>query len=185
MTTVTHRMLALVSASILTLAGAIGCASPTEAAERARLSLADGFVPEGTTIDDTDVPGVARLTPELRDAVQNAQADAGIPFYVNSGWRTPDFQQALIDDAIDDHGSWEEASRWVASRNGSAHLTGDAVDIGGWDAAGWLQANGSAYDLCQIYDNEGWHFELRQGASTDGCPARYADATEDPRNNAS
>jgi hypothetical protein len=180
-----HRPLAIASVTALALAGAIACASPTAAAERARLSLADGMVPEGTTIDDTEVPAVARLAPELRDALEDAQAEAGIPFYVNSGWRTADFQQSLIDDALETYGSWEEASRWVASRHGSAHLTGDAVDIGGWDASGWLQANGAAHDLCQIYDNEGWHFELREGAAADGCPPRYADATEDPRNAAS
>ena len=182
MITTPRRLLALTAASILTLAGALSCASPTPADERVQLSLAEGMVPEGTTIDDAEVPGVTRLDPALRDALQRAQADAGMTFYVNSGWRTPAFQQSLIDDAIETYGSREEAARWVASPHGSAHLSGEAVDIGGWDAAGWLQANGAAYDLCQIYDNEGWHFEIREGASTDGCPPRYADATEDPRN---
>jgi len=182
MITTSHRLLALTAVSVLTLAGALSCASPTSADERVQLSLAEGMVPEGTTIDDAEVPGVTRLDPALRDALQRAQADAGMTFYVNSGWRTSAFQQSLIDDAIETYGSWQEASRWVASSEGSAHLTGDAVDIGGWDAAGWLQANGAAYDLCQIYDNEGWHFEIREGAANDGCPRRYADATEDPRN---
>lgn len=182
MITTSRRLLALAAAAALTLAGAIACAPPTSATERARLSLGDGMVPDGTTIDDTDVPGVARLDPGLREALQRAQAESGLTFFVNSGWRTPAFQQSLIDDAIETYGSWQEASRWVASPHGSAHLTGDAVDIGGWDAAAWLQANGAAHDLCQIYDNEGWHFELREGAATGGCPPRYVDATEDPRN---
>lgn len=177
-----HRLFALFCVTSLTLAAAVACASPSDIAERARLSLADGMIPPGTTIDDTDVPGIDKMNRDLREALQSAQEDSGITFFVNSGWRTPAFQQSLIDEAIEKYGSWDEAARWVATRHGSAHLSGAAVDIGGWDATGWLQTNGAAYDLCQIYDNEGWHFELREGASYAGCPGRYADATEDPRN---
>ena len=60
-------------------------------------------------------------------------------------------------------------------------MSGDAVDIGPADATGWLSVHGADYGLCQIYDNEPWHYELRLEATDDGCPARYADATHDPR----
>jgi hypothetical protein len=68
----------------------------------------------------------------------------------------------------------------VATPATSAHVSGDAIDIGS-DAAGWLSRHGAAYGLCPTYANEPWHYELRPGAAASGCPAPYADPTEDPR----
>jgi D-alanyl-D-alanine carboxypeptidase len=69
----------------------------------------------------------------------------------------------------------------VATPSTSAHVSGDAVDIGRSDAAAWLSEHGAEYGLCQIYGNEPWHYELRSEASEHGCPAVYADPTHDPR----
>jgi hypothetical protein len=69
----------------------------------------------------------------------------------------------------------------VASPNRSAHVSGDAVDIGHLDATAWLSEHGAAYGLCQIYGNEPWHYELRPEAAAHGCPPVYADPTHDPR----
>jgi hypothetical protein len=69
----------------------------------------------------------------------------------------------------------------VATPETSAHVSGDAVDIGPSDAAAWLSAHGAAFGLCQIYGNEPWHYELRPDAIGHGCPAMYADPTHDPR----
>jgi len=44
-----------------------------------------------------------------------------------------------------------------------------------------VSEHGAKYGLCQIYDNEPWHYELRHEAIDDGCPPRYADPTQDPR----
>ena len=63
----------------------------------------------------------------------------------------------------------------------SVHVSGDAVDIGHADATSWLSEQGAGYGLCQIYDNEPWHFELRPEAAGHGCPARYSDPSHDPR----
>jgi hypothetical protein len=60
-------------------------------------------------------------------------------------------------------------------------VSGDAVDIGPSDAATWLSEHGAVYGLCQIYGNEPWHYELRPEAIANGCPATYADPTQDPR----
>jgi D-alanyl-D-alanine carboxypeptidase len=60
-------------------------------------------------------------------------------------------------------------------------VSGEAVDIGPFDAAEWLAEHGAAYGLCQIYDNEPWHYERRPDAVDDGCPPTYVDPTEDPR----
>lgn len=145
----------------------------------------DGSVDENEiTVFDTAHPAVARLDAALLDALQAAANEAAaedIIFYVNGGWRSPQLQERLLEDAVADYGSREEALRWVATPERSAHVSGDAVDIGPFDASYWLSYNGAKYGICQIYANEGWHFELRPDAVERGCPELYMDPTEDPR----
>jgi hypothetical protein len=152
--------------------------------ERGALGEPDSAVPDGTTVFDDQVAGVAKLDPALLGALRGAAveaADDGIEFYVDSGWRSPQYQQQLFDEAVSKYGSAEEAARWVAAPNKSAHVSGDAVDIGHSDAAAWLSEHGARYGLCQIYGNEPWHYELRLAAVDHGCPPMYADPTQDPR----
>ena len=87
----------------------------------------------------------------------------------------------LLQDAVSKYGSEAEAARWVATPNTSAHVSGDAVDIGPFDATAWLSEHGAKYGLCQIYSNEPWHYELRPEAIGHGCPPMYADPTHAPR----
>jgi zinc D-Ala-D-Ala carboxypeptidase len=144
------------------------------------LGRADGVVPDGTTVFDDRVPAVSRLDPQLLAALQRAGADAeddGLALFVNSGWRSRAYQEHLLHDAIVRYGSEEEAARWVDTPDRSAHVSGDAVDLGHAAATAWLSAHGAAYGLCQIYRNEPWHYELRPEAVDHGCPAMYADAT--------
>ena len=145
---------------------------------------ADGAVPDGTTVFDNEVPGVARLDADLLGALRRAATDAaaaGVQFHVDSGWRSPAYQEHLLRQAIAKYGSEAEAARWVATPNRSAHVSGDAVDIGPSGAAAWLSEHGAAYGLCRTYGNEPWHYELRPEAVDHGCPAMYADPTHDPR----
>jgi hypothetical protein len=135
-----------------------------------------------TAFDDN--PAVTRLNPDLLRALQRATTDAAredVTVEVTSGWRSPEYQDRLLEDAVAKYGSREEAARWVASSKTSAHVSGDAVDVGGFEAMLWMKSNGPAYGLCQIYDNEPWHFELRAQAPTQGCPDVYWDPTYDPR----
>lgn len=144
----------------------------------------DGGLPDDVTVFDDHYPGIANLDGDLRFALRAAATKAGndgIEFHVNSGWRSPRYQDQLLREAIAKYGSQEEAARWVATADTSAHVSGNAVDIGPDEAAAWLARNGAAYGLCQIYDNEPWHYELRPDAGARGCPATYADPTEDPR----
>jgi len=148
------------------------------------LGEADGAVPDGTTVFDDEVPGLAKLDSDLLGALRRAAADAagdGVEFYVDSGWRSPEYQQQLLREAVSEYGSKAEAARWVATAKTSAHVSGDAVDVGPADSAQWLSAHGAAYGLCQIYGNEPWHYELRPEAIGHGCPSMYADPTQDPR----
>ena len=151
---------------------------------RGALGEADGAVPDGTTVFDDEIPGVANLDPDLLGALRQAATDAaydGVEFFVDSGWRSPEYQEQLLHEAVSKYGSEEEAARWVATPNTSAHVSGDAVDIGPFDATAWLSEHGAEYGLCQIYSNEPWHYELRPEAIDHGCPPMYADPTHDPR----
>jgi len=162
-------------------------ASPVHAPRdehQASLGEADGAVPDGTTVFDDDVPGVTNLDPALLGALRRAASDAvdgGVTFLVDSGWRSPGYQEHLLEEAVSKYGSEAEAARWVATPDTSAHVSGHAVDIGPSAAATWLSEHGAAYGLCPIYGNEPWHYELRPEAVARGCPPTYSDPTHDPR----
>jgi hypothetical protein len=164
-----------------TAAAPIGVAPGTP---RGPLGAADGAVPDGTTVFDDEVPGVANLDPALLGALRQAATTAagdGVELHVDSGWRSPEYQEQLLREAISKYGSEAEATRWVATPGTSAHVSGDAVDIGPSGAAAWLSEHGAEYGLCRIYGNEPWHYELRPEAIAHGCPPTYADPTHDPR----
>ena len=151
---------------------------------RAARGEADGAVPDGATAFDDGIAGVANLDPALLGALRRAAAAAaydGVELVVDSGWRSPEYQARLLREAISKYGSQQEAARWVATPATSAHVSGDAVDIGPSGAAAWLSEHGAAYGLCQTYGNEPWHYELRPEATARGCPGMYPDPTHDPR----
>ena len=148
------------------------------------LGEADGAVPDGTSVFDNGIPAVANLDPALLAALRRAARDAaanGVELLVDSGWRSAAYQERLRHQAVAKYGSEDEAARWVATPDTSAHVSGDAVDIGHSDAAAWLSDHGAAYGLCRIYGNEPWHYELRRDAIDRGCPPMYPDAAHDPR----
>jgi zinc D-Ala-D-Ala carboxypeptidase len=162
----------------------VSSASPSDTLHRhlARDEAA-GAVPDGVTVFDDDIPAVANLDPELLGALRRVATEAaadGVEIVVRSGWRTPAYQEQLFREAVREYGSAEEAARWVATPETSAHVSGNAVDLGP-DATTWLSEHGAGYGLCQTYSNEPWHYELRPEAIHEGCPPRYADPTHDPR----
>lgn len=155
-----------------------------EAAAPPDVTQADGLLPAGVTPSDTRYPGIANLRPDLLAALRRAAADAaasGVRLDVTSGWRSVAYQSRLLNQAVATYGSAAEAARWVAGPTTSSHVSGSAVDVGPTAAASWLVHHGAAYGLCQTYRNEPWHYELRPSAVRAGCPAMYADPTQDPR----
>jgi hypothetical protein len=145
---------------------------------------ADGALPDGVTVFDDGYPGIANLDPHLLQSLRDATRDAaedGIDLTVNSGWRSANYQNELLREAVSEYGSEKEAARWVATADTSPHVSGNAVDIGSADGTTWLSKHGAEYGLCQIYRNEPWHFELRPHTIERGCPGMYADPTSDPR----
>lgn len=181
----TALLITLLSATVLGACGATTSSTDSPSGSTARPRPA-GSLP--ATDDgradpfDTDRPSIARLDPDLRAAVQAAARDAradGVPMVVTSGWRSRAHQQRLYEEAVATYGSEEEARRHVATPDSSAHVTGDAVDIGPTDADSWLSQHGADYGLCQTFANEMWHFEL---ATTPGgeCPAQLPDGSARP-----
>jgi hypothetical protein len=69
----------------------------------------DGVIPEGAAVSvfDDGTPSVSRLDPELLAALREAATDAGaagVDLRVNSGWRSPEYQQQLLLHAVLEHG---------------------------------------------------------------------------------
>ena len=65
-------------------------------------------MPEGVTVFNDTVPAVTKLDPYLLRALRRAASEAagnGIQFYVNSGWRSPKYQEQLLSEAISKYGS--------------------------------------------------------------------------------
>lgn len=125
------------------------------------------------------VPGTAGLDPALAEAYSSAYRAAaanGVVLSVTSGARSWSQQQSLWEDGIARYGSPAAARRWVLPPDDSTHVSGRAVDVGPWQGAAWLQANGNQWGLCRTFDNEWWHFEV---ATSPGgaCPPTVPDAS--------
>ena len=91
---------------------------------------------------DATVP----LDPQLQRALDDATAAAardGITIKVTSGVRTRAYQQQLLDEAIETYGSEAVARQYVATPERSAHVRGEAVDVGPTDAAYWMAQHGA------------------------------------------
>ncbi|MCJ1687556.1 M15 family metallopeptidase [Rathayibacter sp. VKM Ac-2927] len=159
-----------------------GLAGLTTVSSDTGRSVEDGYlgVGDSVSIHDDHLPVIANLDPALRAAVEaavDAMAADGVETVVTSGWRSAAYQQALLDDAVQEYGSLEEARKWVSTPELSAHVTGDAIDIGYTDADSWLSQHGADYGLCQTYGNEMWHFELATEPGGE-CPPQKENASE-------
>ena len=174
----------MLAAFVLVGATLIGVTGQLVGPSLASSSPAGGAVRRGLTVFDNKRPALANLDPDLLGALRQAATDAardGVEILITSGWRSPEYQERLLRQAVSKYGSESKAARWVATAETSSHVSGDAVDIGPSRATAWLSKHGAEYRLCQIYRNEPWHYELRPEASDDGCPPMYADPRHDPR----
>lgn len=187
------RLVAMVAMIAAATAMAFGGVQPSDQHQSPAIMLADktvavnppanpgdGSLPNGVVLTPFDVqnPAVGRLEPGLLSAIQNAANAAaadGITMTITSGWRSPQFQQRLLDQAVQTYGSLAAARQYVETPEMSKHVIGEAVDVGGAGADQWLIANGSRFGLCRIYANELWHFELAADAQGN-CPALLPNA---------
>ena len=119
------------------------------------------------------------LDPELArrfGVAQELAAADGVSLTLTSGWRSAEYQQELLDDAVEKYGSLQEARRWVLPPELSAHVQGTAIDVGPTDGALWLEAHGFELGLCRTYANELWHFEMLAGGAAQ-CPELHSDSS--------
>ncbi|WP_019204349.1 M15 family metallopeptidase [Tsukamurella sp. 1534] len=124
-------------------------------------------------------PGAAGLNPPLAEAYSAAYRQAtaeGVPLRVTSGLRSWAQQESLWQQGVAQYGSPAAARRWVLPPAESTHVSGDAVDVGPWRGAAWLQRNGNRWGLCRTFDNEWWHFEVATAPGA-ACPATVPDAS--------
>lgn len=77
------------------------------------LGAAAGAVPDGVTVFDDEIPAVANLDRALLGALRQVATDAaddGVKLYVTSGWRSPEYEEQLLREAVSKYGSEEEAA---------------------------------------------------------------------------
>lgn len=81
---------------------------------------------------------------------------------ITSGFRSPQIQQRLWDEALVKYGSPETARKWVAPPGRSQHGHGNAADMKYLNPAAqeWAHANAANYGLAFPLGNEPWHIEL-------------------------
>ena len=120
-------------------------------------------------------PAVSNLDPVLLDAAQTAAVDAaveGIAVVVTSCWRSPQYQDRLLQKAVP-----------VRFRGGGGRLGGHrgnlgacawgAVDVGPETAIAWLAANGTPYGSARsTATNPGISNTFPERPPV-GCPAIY------------
>jgi len=162
--------------------GAIGFVNCPGSDRTAGASRSEGIIlvdaKRRLTPFDTWNESISRLEPNLLAALQNAARAAeadGVTIEVNWGWRSPETQQRLLDDAVKRYGSYEAARQYVQTPEGSKHVAGQAVDIGSAPAIRWMNDHGPRFGLCRIYANESWHFELAAD-ELGNCPPLRPDA---------
>lgn len=127
---------------------------------------------------------VTGLDPRMQNALAAlflaAPDDIRSGLQIRSGYRSPELQARLYQDALERYGSEAEARRWVAPPGRSQHNHGRAVDLAyANDAAReWAHANAAAHGLAFPLSNENWHIELADARRAGAAPAQ---ATAQPQ----
>lgn len=93
---------------------------------------------------------------------------AGVDIGITSGYRSPERQAQLYQQAIKKYGSEKAARKYVAPPGKSKHNSGAAVDLRyANDAARkWAHDNAAAYGLNFRMGHEPWHIELAPSGHT-------------------
>ena len=109
------------------------------------------------------------LTPFLE-----AAKSAGHDIRIYSGYRSPERQGQLFEEAVKKYGSEAAARKWVAPPGKSRHNFGGAADLryGSDEARKWAHENAPQFGLNFRMSYEPWHIEL----NSDDTPAKTASA---------
>lgn len=142
----------------------------------------------GATRPDSFTGMSPDMQSRLWDFLQAADADLGPGLQVYSGYRSPELQGQLFQNALETYGSEQEARKWVAPPGRSRHNTGEAADLKyngvridrlpeNHPVRIWLQENTSKFGLDRPMSWEPWQVELagaRSGSVTDVPVAQNA-----------
>ena len=109
--------------------------------------------------------GYQDFNPDFSNALQQMIAERpGLSVY--SGYRSPERQAELYQQAIAKYGSPEAARKWVAPPGKSRHNHGIAADLAFASDAdkAWAHENAARFGLNFRMGHEPWHIELAGGA---------------------
>lgn len=106
------------------------------------------------------------MQPEFSSALANLFASAPenvrSGLRVGSGFRSPQRQEQLWQQALQKYGSESAARKWVAPPGRSQHNHGNAADLKYLNDAArqWVHQNAGQFGLAFPLSNENWHIEL-------------------------
>lgn len=101
---------------------------------------------------------------------------------INSGYRSPEVQAGLWQNALAKYGSPEVARKWVAPPGHSQHGAGMAADLKFLDPAAreWAHTNAPQFGLAFPLANEPWHIEAANARGATPAPQTVAAAPATP-----
>ena len=134
------------------------------------------------------------MTPDMQSRLyaflQAAENELGPGLQVYSGYRSPELQAQLYENALAKYGNEAEARRWVAPPGRSRHNTGQAADLKykgvrldqSPEAAQWVRENAPRFGLDVPMSWEPWQVEVagaRGGESP--APLQQPNAFNEPQ----
>lgn len=110
------------------------------------------------------------LAPGFSSALQRLIAAAPGRITISSGYRSPERQQQLWDQALAKYGDPEVADNWVARPGKSNHNHGIAADLSfeNDEVRSWVHANAGKFGLHFPMGHEPWHIEPVDGGDSAG-----------------
>lgn len=101
-----------------------------------------------------------------------APPDVQAGMRLSSGYRSPEVQAGLYQNALQKYGSEQEARKWVAPPGRSQHNHGTAGDLQFVNDAArqWAHQNAGNYGLAFPLSNEPWHVELAGARQAQAAP---------------
>lgn len=145
-----------------------------QTASDATAALATGASPLASFLGAGKDPAhVDGLSADFSSPLARFLADApGGGITINSGYRSPERQEQLWQEALVKYGSPEAARKWVAPPGRSNHNHGTAADLAyaSDEARAWAHENAAKYGLNFRMGHEPWHVELASGAQGAAVP---------------
>lgn len=131
----------------------------------------------GATRPDSFTGMDPRFGSALANMFAAAPANVQSALQVSSGYRSPERQAQLWQDALAKYGSADAARKWVAPPGNSNHNHGVAADLKYLApiAKDWAHQNAAQFGLSFPLSNEDWHVELA-GARDGTAPTAVATA---------